>query len=389
MFYTYGKAIRIILSFEVKMQKYTLIEVRNLYKKRGLILLCDDYKNSKIKMPCQDENGYKYSLSLGDIQDYRIVDFDKFSSRNPFTIENLNLFIKDNKLSCILVSTNNPKSNKDKLCFRCKCGEEYWLHFNHFIMYKKDRCNKCSYTDRGLVYDYNTINQIVQNHGYTLLNKPKQLHSCLYIQDTQGYKYRTTLINVINNGRLLPFHYYNIYTKDNIINYLRIHNIGVSLVDCPEKIKIAEDYLTFSCAKCFSLYKALWSEICNNRRILCSHCSQKQSTLEFLVENYLKAQNLNYETQKRFDDCRKIKPLPFDFYLPEYNLVIEVNGSQHYYENQVFKQNLELRQEYDKIKKEYCVENNIKYVEIPFWHIKNGKEKEKYKEIIDNIINQN
>lgn len=76
--------------------------------------------------------------------------------------------------------------------------------------------------------------------------------------------------------------------------------------------------------------------------------------------------------------------MPFDFYLPNKNAVIEVNGQQHYYETKTFKQTLSDRQRVDNIKKEYCLKHNIKYIEIPYWLIVQSPT-ETYKKIIDNI----
>jgi len=40
----------------------------------------------------------------------------------------------------------------------------------------------------------------------------------------------------------------------------------------------------------------------------------------------LERHNINFETQKQFDNCKYIKNLYFDFYLPNYNLCIEYDG---------------------------------------------------------------
>ena len=79
--------------------------------------------------------------------------------------------------------------------------------------------------------------------------------------------------------------------------------------------------------------------------------------------------------KKRFDDCRNIKPLPFDFYLVDYNICIEVQEEQHYYEDASLKfgTKLEERQRIDKIKEDYCINNNIGYLAIPFWNIYNNR----------------
>jgi hypothetical protein len=108
--------------------------------------------------------------------------------------------------------------------------------------------------------------------------------------------------------------------------------------------------------------------------------------MEYNVKKYLDEKNINYIQQKRFDDCKNKRALPFDFYLPQYNLCIEVNGTQHYREQQIFSETLEHRKMIDNIKKEYCKKNNILFLELPYWDFYDRKTtKETYKIKIDNI----
>ena len=65
-----------------------------------------------------------------------------------------------------------------------------------------------------------------------------------------------------------------------------------------------------------------------------------------------------------------LKLFLFDFYLIDYNYVIEVNGGQHYYENKDYfhsSRTLQEQQEVDQYKKQFCIDNNIGYLELPFW----------------------
>ena len=59
----------------------------------------------------------------------------------------------------------------------------------------------------------------------------------------------------------------------------------------------------------------------------------------------------------------------FDFYLPDYNRLIEFDGEQHYHANGGWsnENNLALVQERDKIKNEYALSHNIPLVRIPYW----------------------
>ena len=104
----------------------------------------------------------------------------------------------------------------------------------------------------------------------------------------------------------------------------------------------------------------------------CPKCNSSKG--EIKIEKFLIKNNINYITQKTFNDCiGKKRKLPFDFYLPEKNLIIEFDGKQHYKQVNFFgcsdkdakKSYLNLK-ETDKIKNEYCKKNNIKLIRISF-----------------------
>lgn len=97
----------------------------------------------------------------------------------------------------------------------------------------------------------------------------------------------------------------------------------------------------------------------------------RDSKGEIAVREYLNKNNVLFIRQKRFNDCRYILPLPFDFYLPEYNTCIEFQGIQHYLSSYTFGskkgtnefEKLQLR---DKIKSDYCLGNNIRLLIISY-----------------------
>jgi very-short-patch-repair endonuclease len=83
------------------------------------------------------------------------------------------------------------------------------------------------------------------------------------------------------------------------------------------------------------------------------------------IYDYLIRKNIEFIYQKQFDDCKNIKPLPFDFYLPKYNLIIEFDGEQHYNSANAFNfESFESIQKHDKIKNQYCADNNINIIRI-------------------------
>lgn len=92
----------------------------------------------------------------------------------------------------------------------------------------------------------------------------------------------------------------------------------------------------------------------------------------------LKKYGYEVEPQKRFKDCKDKKPLPFDAYVEELNLLIEYDGEQHYIPirrgNMSYKQAVEqlrIVQKHDEIKNQYCLDNNILLIRIPYWESDN------------------
>ena len=102
----------------------------------------------------------------------------------------------------------------------------------------------------------------------------------------------------------------------------------------------------------------------------CLKCSIKNdmSKNHQIILNLLKYKNIKYVLQKRFDDCRYKNTLPFDFYLQDYNVLIEYDGQQHFYPVQFWggQKGFDQCKIRDGIKNNYCVKNNIKLYRINY-----------------------
>lgn len=368
-------------------KKLTLEEATKCFTCRGLKLLTSEYFNTKTRMPCVDIEGYKYMLCVNDINDKRTKSFERFSSINPYTIENLKLFIQQNNLSCELLSTKPPKHEKDKLLFRCRCGNKYWLHFNHFLSYKKDKCTTCSHRTHKIIHTDEELQTNLSQYGCKLIGHHAPKLTEIDIEDDSGYRYRTSLYRINQNNFGAKFHKLNPYTIYNMKLYIKLNDIPTNILDEDSRqIAVGRDYINIACSICGGAFSVLWEQLIRNRRTVCPHCTKQQSMLERAVQEYLEYKNILFISQKRFKGCKYKRMLPFDFYLPKYNCVIEVHGAQHYYENGWFPQRLKTRQMIDNIKKQYCLSHGIQYFEIPFWYIRNNGWKETYKKYIDNII---
>ena len=104
-------------------------------------------------------------------------------------------------------------------------------------------------------------------------------------------------------------------------------------------------------------------------------CGCQKSTGEYSILRYLDKNNIDYEYQKRFNDCCGTgnKPLSYDFYLPNQSLLIEYQGQQHYYPVNIYggEEKFEIQQEHDRRKREYAKSNGYNLLEIPYYDYDN------------------
>lgn len=137
--------------------------------------------------------------------------------------------------------------------------------------------------------------------------------------------------------------------------------------------KNCRSIINIYCKRCNKYFK---QPISRHYSCGCPHC--RRSRGEENVQKYLKSNNIRFENQKRFEDCRNKYALPFDFYLTDLDTCIEFDGVQHYIPNEYFggREGLEQRQNNDKIKTDYCKNNGIKLIRI------------KYDEDIDFMLNK-
>lgn len=103
----------------------------------------------------------------------------------------------------------------------------------------------------------------------------------------------------------------------------------------------------------------------------CPNCSMSRG--ERRISNYLDLHGIEYEHEKGFSDCKDEHVLPFDFYLPSCNMVIEYDGEQHFRpvkfggaDDTKADARFERGQQHDRIKNEYCRNNAINILRIDY-----------------------
>lgn len=98
----------------------------------------------------------------------------------------------------------------------------------------------------------------------------------------------------------------------------------------------------------------------------CPKCNMSHG--EAKIENILKSRDIKYISQHKFEDCKHIRMLPFDFFIPTFNLAIEYAGKQHFEAVDFFGGEVAFNalKNYDSIKDKYCSDNNIKLLRISY-----------------------
>lgn len=106
----------------------------------------------------------------------------------------------------------------------------------------------------------------------------------------------------------------------------------------------------------------------------CPHCFYSKG--EDNVKRVLDKLGLEYTREKEFEGLMNIRPLRFDFYIPEYNLLIEYDGEHHFRPVDHFggEEYLRYIKKNDRKKNRYCVENKINLLRIPYTEINNEEE---------------
>ena len=211
--------------------------------------------------------------------------------------------IKDNKRDITLTDTRRDRNDQNK---------------KHY----KYKCNKCGY-DEGWIRESRLLNgggctccshkTVVKGINDIATTDPWMIEYLVNKED--GYKYTS------QSGKLIK---------------VKCKNCGLE-----KEIKV----------------KNLYAE----HGVACERCSDGKSYPEKFMYNLLEQSNINFETQysPQWGNGRR-----YDFYLPDYNIIIETHGEQHY-NYSGFRRTLKEEQTNDSKKEMLAINNMInKYVII-------------------------
>lgn len=165
-------------------------------------------------------------------------------------------------------------------------------------------------------------------------------------------------------------------TKSNDIFVAQLNDANPDILPLQEYIQ-AKISIWVMCKKCGHQWLATPDNLLHGGCCLeCSATPNEKKLGDILIQYGFKI-----ERQKKYNNCRDKLPLPFDIYLLEYNILIEYDGEQHYhpvnfggisYEDAY--DNFIKTQYHDSIKTQYCNDNNIPLIRVPYWEKNNLEE---------------
>lgn len=291
--------------------KYDVELAKKEFVNRGYIPLFNEYINTKTKLLAMTQEGYKFYMSLENLKSGKNANC--FSNKNEFYVENIQKLMDNKNLNLIALEKVVKLDNNGKVTTYIKC--------------------KCP------IHDYEFLTRAGD------LRAGKGCKIC-------GHE------KTINKQRL---------TLEKVKLLLKEKNDNIEIIS--NEYIDNNTKLLCRCKKCNYEWYISWGNLQSLKT--CPKCMGSHGEKEII--NYFKKNNIPYKYQYRFDDCKDERTLPFDFYLPQYDLCIEYDGQLHYESARYIKDEdimdykLKKQQEHDKIKDNYCKDKNIKLLRIPYW----------------------
>ncbi len=317
------------------------------------------------------------------------------------TIEYISKQISLIEPTTTLLSTKY-ENNREPLKFECACGNIFYKNWTTIQSNRTCKCRSCTRKDgwrhnrRAADFSAESYFEFVKC-GFVpqeIVSSVKQKVLC---KDTNGYLGYISIENARNGKHFSVFS--TKFNKNNLLYNLNIYakNNGyntrvISYREAPRRIDIMIDCV----CECGNIFTTCVGNFTSQNKLRCGFCSGVQSNLEHLVEIELCRLGVTFEKQKRFDKCRNPKTnymLPFDFYIKDWNVCIEVDGDQHYrpskfcdITDEEAARNFKYIIFKDSVKTEFCRHAGIKLIRISyksFWRYDNN-----YKDILKELFKQ-
>jgi very-short-patch-repair endonuclease/transposase-like protein len=255
-------------------------------------------------------------------------------------------------------------STTDEICMALNCSEKVLTRFFRENNFRKEKVKRgpSRLTHNEFLRQLQSVStDIVPIDNYIKRDAP------IYFQCIQcGHKWLARPGNILAGHKCPSCNGKMPYTQESFVEKMKQVNKDIEVIGVYGGTR---SRIRCRCKICDAIWNPLASALLCGKG--CPTC--KESYGERQIRSYLEMHNIKFVSQYKFDDCRRLRPLPFDFYLPDFNTVIEYDGQQHFGEIEVFggQDRFLYTKENDNIKTTYCEQNSIKLIRIPYWEVDN------------------
>ena len=377
-------------------KKYDLEFAKKLFEENGYELLETEYlgysKRMRFKCPHHpnDDTRIVFSVLLKGGKCKKCADENSAKARRL----NINQVRDEFEEKGYILLEEKYENNNTPLKYICKKhdDEEQYATYMNFRV-SENSCKHCYLESQSGMFrlDITSVKKMFDSKGYTLIDENQYVNAHKKVDYTCSKhpdKIQKASYNKVKYGTTCEYcdkenrdesnsrrHTFE-FVKDTF------DSLGYELLET--EYKNCDEKLQYICPnhknhiQQISFYK-LYKE--GNRCPMC-----RESKGEKKISEILDSKNVIFKTQYKFEDCKNEKSLPFDFAIfdrdNKLEYLIEYQGEQHYMPIEYMggEEKFKTRQKRDLIKRNYCFENNIKLLEIPYWEFDN------IEKIIDELL---
>lgn len=257
-----------------------------------------------------------------------------------------------------------------KIMHRCKLDGYEWMAFPSNII-KGHGCPHCanrkksirmSLTEDEYKQKLFDINPSIQFIGKYQNANTKAMHRCK-ICGHQWMAYPSNTLNGKGCKKCADKNNADMLRRSHDTYVSQVQNINNSVVVLGKYIN-ARTPIKHKCKICEYEWETSPDSILHGHG--CPRCIESNGEKD--INEYLSMHSIKFIRQYTFVDCKNIKVLPFDFYLPEYDMCIEYDGTQHFEPVEFFggQKSFEATVKRDAIKTNYCISNDIMLIRIKY-----------------------
>lgn len=243
-----------------------------------------------------------------------------------------------------------------KMDWRCAKGHEFKMILR--LVRSGSWCRKC----RLHMYDIDYCREFVKKHnGKCLSSEYKNNNTLMEWECKKGHTWKALFSNILTDHWCKACAF-GMYTLEDMRA-----KAGEYGGECLSVIYPGIDNdAKWRCVKGHE-WVARWGHVLYDGT-WCPNCTVWKG--EQKIQELLDAAKVKWTGQKTFENCKGTGGgfIKFDLFLPDYNILIEFDGAQHFKPVEIFQgiQGFQKRIHHDTLRSNYCEENGITLIRIAF-----------------------